>query len=126
MNTIISTENAPEAIGAYSQAIKIDNFIFLSGQIPMGPTNGKIAGNSIEEKAKQVLDNVQAILKEAGLKMNNVVKATVYLDDMENFAQVNEIYKRYFSSNSLPARAVVEVSRLPKEVLIEIAVIAHE
>jgi len=126
MKSVISTEKAPEAIGAYSQAVEIDNFLFLSGQLPMNPINGKIIEGNIEEQAKQVLENIKAILEEANVKMNSIVKATVYLNSMDNFAKVNKVYKSYFSGDLLPARAVVEVSQLPKEVSIEIEIIAHK
>lgn len=119
----IHTENAPAAIGPYSQAIQAGEFVFVSGQIPVDPETGEVA-LEIEEQTEQVMENLSAVLKEAGTDFSQAVKFTIYLSSMENFATVNEIYGKYLIE-PYPARATVEVSRLPKDVLIEIDVIAH-
>jgi 2-iminobutanoate/2-iminopropanoate deaminase len=118
----IKTLAAPGAIGPYSQAIQIGDFIYTSGQIPVNSTTGKIA-EGVEDQTKQSLENIQAILVEAGLTMENVVKMTVYLKDMNHFNQVNDVYASFFKE-PYPARSAVEVARLPKDVLIEIEAIA--
>ncbi len=123
MKKAIQTERAPRAIGPYSQAIKANGFIFVSGQIPLDPVKGEIAGATIEEQTHQVLKNIQAILEAAGSSMSEVVKATVYLADMNEFSKMNEIYARYFPE-PFPARATFQVARLPRDVKIEIEVIA--
>ena len=119
----IHTESAPAAIGPYSQAIQAGEFLFVSGQIPVEPETGKVA-LGIEKQTEQVMDNLNAVLKEAGTDFSQAVKFTIYLSSMENFATVNEIYGKYLIE-PYPARATIEVSRLPKDVLIEIDVIAH-
>lgn len=118
----IHTKEAPAAIGPYSQAIQAGDFLFVSGQIPVDPKTGEVV-EGIEKQTEQVLKNLQAILQEAGADFSNVVKFTIYLSDMENFATVNEIYGS-FLTKPYPARATVEVSRLPKDVLVEMDVIA--
>ncbi len=123
--TIIATSNAPKAIGPYSQAVMIDGFLYLSGQIPIDPATGSIVEGGIAEQAKMVMENIRAILKEAGMDMSNLVKVNVFVKDMGNFATINEIYSGYFTEK-FPARAFVEVSELPKSVMIEIEGIAHE
>lgn len=123
MKNAIHTDKAPKAIGPYSQAIVANGFIFVSGQIPLDPVKGEIVGSTIEEQAHQVLKNIQAILEAAGSSMANVVKATVYLADMNDFAKMNAVYSQYFSE-PYPARAAFQVARLPKDVKIEIEVIA--
>jgi len=123
MTEVINTKKAPAAVGPYSQAIKKDNFIFVSGQIPFDPETMELVSEDITEQAEQSLKNVEEILKEAGASLNDVVKARVYLDDMDQFGKANEIYGKFFS-NHLPARACVEVSRLPKDVKVEIEVTA--
>ncbi|MFC4023458.1 RidA family protein [Oceanobacillus longus] len=119
----IQTEKAPAAIGPYSQAIQAGDFLYVSGQIPINPQSGEVV-DGIANQTKQVLENLKAILDEAGTDFNQVVKFTIYLSSMENFAEVNEIYGR-FLTEPYPARATVEVSRLPKDVLIEMDVIAY-
>jgi 2-iminobutanoate/2-iminopropanoate deaminase len=121
---IINTDNAPVAIGPYSQAIKVNNFLFISGQIPVNPKTGEVPV-SIDEQTHQVMKNIEAILIEANLNWNNVVKTTIFLQNLNNFTIVNEIYASYFS-DTYPARECVQVSALPKNVLIEISVIATE
>ncbi|MEA2043510.1 MAG: RidA family protein [Bacteroidota bacterium] len=120
---VIFTPNAPEAIGPYSQAIFIGDTLYLSGQIPMDAVSGEIVGDNIKEQTDKVLQNIGAVLKEAGLNFNHVVKATCLLSDMNNFSEMNEMYARYFQINP-PARAAFAVKELPKSVLIEIEVIA--
>jgi 2-iminobutanoate/2-iminopropanoate deaminase len=119
----ISTPGAPAAIGPYSQAIKSGNLLFLSGQIPLDPVTGSIVPGGIEDQTRQVFTNIEAILKAAGASFDAVVSATVYVADMNDFAKVNAIYATYFSSPA-PARATVQVARLPKDALVEIQVIA--
>lgn len=119
---IISTENSPAAIGPYSQGIVSGGFLFTSGQLPINPETGEIPG-TIEEQTIQVLDNLKAIIEEAGSAMDNVVKCTVYLQDMNDFSAMNKIYASYFKENP-PARACVEVSKMAKNALVEIDAIA--
>ncbi len=125
MKEIIETKKAPAAVGPYSQAVKTDigKMIFVSGQIPLDPETGKIVGTTTVEQADQVLKNVQAVLHAAGADLKDVVKATVFMTNLSEFAAVNEVYARYFTT-SLPARAAFEVGRLPKDVKIEIEAIA--
>lgn len=120
---IIQTENAPAAIGPYSQAVKAGGFLFLSGQIAIDPTTGNLEQADIETETHRVMKNIEAILEQANLKFENVVKATIFLKSMDDFAKVNSVYSTYFISD-FPARETVEVSRLPKNVNIEISVIA--
>lgn len=120
----IKTNNAPGAIGPYSQAIEAGDLVFVSGQLPVVPETGEFAGG-ITENTHQCLKNIKAILKEAGLDMNNVVKTTVLLKDMNDFAAMNEVYAMYFSE-LYPARAAFEVAKLPKGSDIEIEAIAHK
>lgn len=119
---IISTKKAPAAIGPYSQGIAIGNMVYTSGQIPLNPETGEMA-EGIEAQTRQSLENVKAILEAAGLGMDKVVKTTVFLSDMNNFAKMNEVYKEYFITD-YPSRSAVEVARLPKDALIEIEAIA--
>jgi 2-iminobutanoate/2-iminopropanoate deaminase len=114
---------APAAIGPYSQAIKSGNLLFLSGQIPLDPATGQIVSGGIEAQTRQVFANIDAILAAAGASFDAVVSATVYVADMNDFAKVNEIYATYFSAPA-PARATVQVARLPKDSLVEIQVVA--
>lgn len=123
MSKAIHTEKAPAAIGPYSQAIQAGDFLYVSGQIPINPQSGAVVGG-IANQTKQVLENLKAILNEAGTDFSEVVKFTIYLSSMENFAEVNEIYGS-FLKEPYPARATVEVSRLPKDVLIEMDVVAY-
>lgn len=122
MNTVISTQRAPGAIGPYSQAMKAGNLIFTSGQLPIDPKNGEMP-ETIESQTKQSLENVKAILEEAGIDLSKVVKTTVFLKEMNHFAQMNEVYRTYFTENC-PARSAIQVARLPKDALVEIEVIA--
>ncbi|WP_121616163.1 RidA family protein [Virgibacillus halodenitrificans] len=119
----IHTDNAPAALGPYSQAIQAGDFVYVSGQIGIDPSKGEVV-DGIEKQTKQVLANLQAILTEAGTDFSKVVKFTIYLNSMEDFATVNEIYGDYLTE-PYPARATVEVSRLPKDVLIEMDVIVY-
>jgi 2-iminobutanoate/2-iminopropanoate deaminase len=120
---IICTEKAPKAVGPYSQAVEANGFLFISGQIPIDPSTGKVVEGGIKEQTEQVLKNIGAILKEAGLDYRNVVKTTCLLSDMDNFAAMNEVYARYFTTE-MPARAAYGVVRLPLGVMVEIECIA--
>ncbi len=122
MKQVISTTKAPAAIGPYSQAVKAGNIMYISGQLPVNPATGQMP-TTVEEQTKQSLENVKAIIEEAGLDMNAVVKTTVFLKDMNQFVAMNEVYASYFSGEC-PARATVEVARLPKDALVEIEAIA--
>lgn len=122
MKKVIATLNAPDAIGPYSQAIDTGSFVFASGQIPVNPADGKIP-EGVKAQTQQSLSNVAAILNEAGLSLENVVKTTVYLHDMNDFAAMNEVYAQSFPA-PFPARSAVAVKELPKKVLVEIEVIA--
>ena len=119
---IISTENAPAAIGPYSQAVDIGNLVFASGQIPLDPKTGTIP-EGIEAQAAAALTNAKSIVEAAGLTMDDVIKTTVFIKNMDDFAKINEIYATFFTGD-YPARSCVDVSRLPKDVLIEVEVIA--
>ncbi|RZK15895.1 MAG: RidA family protein [Pedobacter sp.] len=123
MKKIITTTNAPAPIGPYSQAVQAGNFLFVSGQVAINPENGELNLVNIEEETHQVMRNLKAVLLEAGLTFDNVVKSTIFLSDMGTFAQVNEIYGQYFTAD-FPARETVQVSVLPKNVNVEISVIA--
>lgn len=123
MREAVSTPEAPAAIGPYSQAIKAGNLIFLSGQIPLDPQTGNLVDGGIEPQTRQVFKNIAAILTAAGATFDNVVSVGVFLADMNQFGKVNEIYATYFSSPA-PARATVQVARLPKDCLVEIQVTA--
>ncbi len=121
----IQTDKAPEAIGPYSQAVTFGDFIFASGQIPVDPATGLIDGESAAEQAQRCFSNIRAVLAEAGSSLTKVVKATVFLADMNDFASVNAVYEKAFSEAPvLPARSAVQVARLPKDVRVEIEVIA--
>jgi 2-iminobutanoate/2-iminopropanoate deaminase len=122
---VISTNNAPAAIGPYVQANRIGDFLFTSGQIPLDPNTGEIVGSDIKEQTHQVLKNVKAILEEAGTSLSNVFKTTCFIKDMNDFLALNEVYAQYFTGDNLPSRSAVEVARLPKDVLVEIEVIAY-
>ncbi len=119
---IISTENAPQAIGPYSQAVKAGNLMFISGQIPLNPKTGDLVAESIEDQARQVLENVKSICEAAGRSLDDIVKISIFLTDLSNFAVVNDVMKEYFSE-PYPARATVEVSGLPLGVNVEIEAI---
>ncbi len=122
MKTIISTDKAPQAIGPYSQAIEVNGMVFTSGVIPIIPATGELVTGSIEEQADQAIGNLKALLEESGVSMENVVKTTVFIKNMDDFAKINAIYSEFFVENC-PARSCVEVARLPKDVLIEIEAI---
>ena len=124
MKKAISTTKAPAAIGPYSQAIKVGNLVYTSGQIPIDPATGSFVEGGIKEQTRQALTNVQAILEAAGLTMANVVKTTVFMADMNDFADMNAVYADYFSE-PYPARSAVAVKTLPKGALLEIEVVAE-
>jgi 2-iminobutanoate/2-iminopropanoate deaminase len=123
MKKIINTTDAPAPIGPYNQAVETGGLLFVSGQIPSNPATGEIVSSGIKDEAKQVMENIGAILSEAGLSFSNIVKTTIFLTDMGTFAQVNEVYGSYFISD-FPARETVQVAALPKNVNVEISVIA--
>lgn len=125
MREIISTKDAPQAIGPYSQAIKANGFIFVSGQIPIDPTTQQVIAGDVGAQTDRVLRNLSEILEAAGSGLGKVVRTTVFLKNMSEFAAMNEVYGKYFSS-APPARSTIEVARLPKDVLVEIDVIALE
>lgn len=120
---IILTDKAPAAIGPYSQAVKCGNVIYTSGAIPVDPSSGNVVAGGVAGQAEQAIKNLAEVLKGAGAGLENVVKTTVFIKDMNDFAVINEVYKRFFTSN-YPARSCVEVARLPKDVMIEIECIA--
>ncbi len=122
--TVISTNNSPAAIGPYSQAIRFNELVFVSGQIPIDPGSGKVIKGNIQEQTKQVLENLKNILQAGGSSLPNVLRTTIFLSDMDDYAMVNEAYAQYFES-SPPSRSTVQVSRLPKDVHIEIDAIAY-
>lgn len=124
MKKEIATENAPKAIGPYSQGILWNDLIFASGQIPVNPATSEIP-SGIKEQTTQVLKNVSAILESEGSSIKNAIKTTVFIKDMNDFVQMNEVYESFFQK-PFPARSTVEVARLPKDVLVEIEVIAHK
>lgn len=124
MKKILSTKDAPQAIGPYSQATEANNFIFTSGQLPLDPATGDFVPGGIKEQTKQSLINVKAILEAAGTTMDNAMKLTVFLSDMNNFAAMNEVYGGFFTEGKYPSRSAVEVARLPKDALVEIEAIA--
>lgn len=123
---VIRTENAPSSVGPYNQAIVAQGrLMFMAGQIPLDPKTGELVGdNDISKQTLQVMKNIEAILEAAGASLENVVKTTVFLSDLGNFATMNQVYGQYFDEANAPARACVEVSRLPKDVLVEIECIA--
>ena len=124
MKQVISTSKAPAAIGPYSQAIRVGNLLFTSGQIPIDPATGSFVEGGIKEQTRQSLCNIKAILEEAGLTMKNVVKTTVFMADMNDFADMNAVYAEFFSE-PYPARSAVAVKTLPKGALVEIEVVAE-
>ncbi len=124
MSEVVATKDAPQAIGPYSQAIKSNGFLFSSGQIAIDPATGQVIGGDVTAQTERVMKNLAAILKAANLGLNRVVKTTVYLKSMGDFATMNEIYGRHFGEHR-PARSTVEVARLPKDVLVEIDVVAE-
>lgn len=127
LKTAISTKDAPAAIGPYSQAVRIGNFLYTSGQVALDPVTGALVSGGVKEQTTRVVENLKAVLAAAGASFAQVVKTTVFLKDMGDFAAMNEIYGRYFAADNAvaPARSTVEVARLPKDALVEIEVIAH-
>lgn len=123
MKKIINTDQAPAPIGPYSQAVQAGDLLFISGQIPIDSKTGNIVSDDIKAETRQVMENIGAILKEAGLDFSNVIKSTIFLTDMQSFARVNEVYGTYFT-DQFPARETVQVAALPKNVNVEISVIA--
>jgi 2-iminobutanoate/2-iminopropanoate deaminase len=124
--TIIATDGAPAAIGPYSQGVRVGNLVFTSGQIPLDPATQLVVASGITEQTTRVLENLKAILEEAGSSLSHVVKATVFLKDFNDFAAMNAVYDAYMATDGqAPARTAVEVSRLPKNVLIEIEMVAE-
>jgi len=123
MKEIISTESAPKAIGPYSQAVRWNGLVFCSGQIPLDPATGQLIDGGIEEQTVRVLDNLKAVLEAADASFETVLKTTIFVKDLGDFAKVNEIYARYFPADP-PARATVEAARLPRDVKVEIEAIA--
>ncbi len=124
MKKIIQTNNAPAPIGPYNQAIFAGNTLYISGQIALDPDSGDLKTDDLEKETIQVLENLKAILKEAGLGLEDVVKTSIFISDMNNFGKINEVYSRYFDSENAPARETVEVANLPKFVNVEISAIA--
>jgi 2-iminobutanoate/2-iminopropanoate deaminase len=124
---VIATDKAPAAIGPYSQAVRVGNLLFTAGQIPLDPATGQVVAGGISEQTTRVLENLKAILDAAGSSLANVVKTTVFLKDMNDFAAMNAVYDAYLGGDDLPppARTTVEVSRLPKNVLVEIDLVAE-
>ena len=123
MREIISTEHGPKAIGPYSQAVKANGFVFTAGQVALDPATGSVVGTEIKAQTERVMENLKGIVEAAGSSLHKVVKTTVFLKDMNDFALMNEVYARYFPA-APPARSTVEVSRLPKDVRVEIEVVA--
>jgi len=124
MKTIINTQNAPAPIGPYNQAILSNGTLYVSGQIPLNPSTGELVSGDIKKETKQCMENLKAILTEANMTFENVIKSTIFLSDMNQFTQVNEVYGSYFNTETAPARETVEVANLPKFVKVEISVIA--
>jgi 2-iminobutanoate/2-iminopropanoate deaminase len=123
MKKIIQIPGAPAPIGPYSQAVLIDKTLYVSGQIPLNPFSGQIINTSIEEATKQVLENIASLVKESGMSIDNIVKCSIFLKNMDDFAKMNVIYAEYFQNNP-PARETVQVAKLPMDVMIEISCIA--
>lgn len=123
MKQVIQTNNAPQAIGPYSQAIIAGDTLYVSGQIPVVPATGAIVSDKVEDQARQVMENVKAVVEAAGLTLGHVVKTSVFIKNMDDFGTINAVYSQYFKENC-PARACVEVARLPKDVLLEMEAIA--
>lgn len=124
MKKIIQTSKAPPPIGPYNQAVIANNTLYISGQIAINPENGELVTSDIETETRQVMENLKAILTEAGLTFENVLKASVFVKDMHNFSRINAIYSQYFNEDTAPARELVEVVNLPRFVNIEISMIA--
>ena len=124
MKQIINTINAPAPIGPYNQAVLADNTLYISGQIPIDPATGELISGDIQKETRQCMENLRAILEEAGMGFEQVVKTSIFVKDMRQFAQINEAYGQYFNTESAPARETVEVANLPKFVNVEISMIA--
>ena len=124
MQSAVSTDQAPAAIGPYSQGIKANGLVWVSGQTPIDPQSGQLVAGGIEEQTRRVLDNVRAVLEAAGSSLAQVVKTTIFLKNMNDFQTVNTIYAEYFAGGTLPARATVEVARLPRDCSVEIEAVA--
>ena len=124
MKKAILTEKAPQPIGPYNQAIQYDNMIFVSGQIPLNPSNGKLVDSGIRDETEQVMENLKHVLYKGEMKFIDVVKTTIFLKSMDDFSEVNEVYGKYFDGSEPPARETVEVSKLPLNVNVEISCIA--
>ena len=126
MKKIISTKHAPTPIGPYNQAILVDGTLYTSGQIAIDPVNGNLITDSISEETKQVMENLRAVLKAADMDFNDVIKSTIFISDMKNFSNINQVYAQYFDESVAPVRETVEVSNLPKYVNVEISMIAKK
>ena len=126
MKKIINTSKAPAPIGPYNQAVLNGDMLYTSGQIAIDPETGELVTGSIQEETELVMENLKAILTEAGMTFENVLKSSIFISDMHNFAQINEVYARYFNAETAPARETVEVANLPKYVNVEISVIASK
>ena len=124
MKIIIKTTNAPAPIGPYNQAVLTGNMLFISGQIAINPKTSELETKNLEEETKLVMENLKAILTEAGMTFENVIKTSIFISNMNNFAKINQVYGNYFNANTAPARETVEVSNLPKFVNVEISAIA--
>ena|SRR5437588_1423920 len=120
----VQTDHAPAAIGAYSQAVRVGDFVYSAGQLALDPRTGSMVQGGIAEQARQVLDNLRAVVEAAGGSLDNVVKTTVFLTDMANFAAMNEVYKQYFNSDTPPARSTIQVAALPLGAMVEIECVA--
>lgn len=126
MKTIINTKNAPAPLGPYNQAILAGDTLYISGQIAINPSSGEFVTNSIQEETKQVMSNLEAILAATDMTFENVVKSSIFISNMDDFSEINNVYERYFNEATAPARETVQVARLPKDVAIEISMIAHK
>lgn len=122
---VISTKKAPAAVGPYSQAIQAGGFVYVSGQLPMDPETGKMVEGTVKDQTRKSLENAKAILEEAGATLENVVKTTVFLDDMDDFGDMNEVYAEFFSDHK-PARAAIEVAKVPLGAKVEIQMVAYK
>lgn len=125
MKKIINTSEAPTPLGPYNQAVLSNNILYISGQIAINPTNGEFVLGAIKEETNQVMLNLNAVLKAAGATFENVVKSSIFIKNMDDFAQINEVYGGFFNEETAPARETVEVAKLPKNVHVEISMIAH-
>jgi 2-iminobutanoate/2-iminopropanoate deaminase len=123
MRDVVLTDRGPKPIGPYSQAVRVNGFLFVSGQVALDPKTGEMSAGDVREQTERVLENVKGIVEAAGSKMPHVIKTTVFLKNMGDFARMNEVYARYFTA-APPARSTVEVARLPKDALVEIEVVA--